>query len=249
MSLLFKITYGLYVLSAKEGKKSNACVINTVMQQTAVPETISVTINKDNYTHDLVKKSGVCAVSVLDTSTTFALIQNFGMQSGRDGIDKFEEYKTLDTKSGIKVLDDYSLGYMELKVLSECDMGTHTMFICEISESVTSDINKNQPLTYAYYHAYVKPQPQAKQGVEMWVCKVCGYMHEGEPADDYICPLCKHGKADFEKFVPRSNNVVSSDDCELKWVCSICGYSQDDEPANDFICPLCNHGKADFIKE
>ncbi len=203
MSLLFKITYGLYVLSAKDEDKNNACVINTVMQQTAVPERVSVTVNKDNYTHDMIKKSGCCAVSVLDTSTKFDLIKNFGMQSGRGGVDKFEGYKTTYTKSGIKVLTDNCMGYMELKVDSSVDMGTHTMFVCSIADSVTNT-SKFEPLSYAYYHAHVKPQPVAKPAStekEIWTCVICGYQHEGEPADDYICPLCKHGKVDFKKSI------------------------------------------------
>lgn len=204
MSLLFKITYGLYVLSAKAEGKNGGCVINTVMQQTAVPEKVSVTVDKGNYTHDIIQKSGVCGVSVLDTSTTFDLIKCFGMQSSRDGEDKFADYNTLSTKSGIKVLDTHSLGYMELKVVNVIDMGSHSMFICDISESVLTANNSNQPLTYAYYHSNVKPQRNAKpiksvDDKDVWTCVICGYEHEGEPSDDYICPLCKHGKVDFKK--------------------------------------------------
>lgn len=204
MSLLFKITYGLYVLSAKDGDESCGCVINTVMQQTSVPEKVSVTVNKGNYTHDIIKNTGSCGVSVLDTSTTFDLIKCFGMQSSRDGVDKFADYSTVSTKSGIKVLDIHSLGYMELKVIEVIDMGSHSMFICDISESVVTANNSNQPLTYAYYHSNVKPQPSAKpikrvEEKEIWTCIICGYEHEGEPADDFICPLCKHGKVDFRK--------------------------------------------------
>ncbi len=201
MSLLFKITYGLYVLSAADGSKSNGCLINTVMQQTAVPERVTVTIHKDNYTHDMVKDSGVCAVSVLDTSTKFDLVKIFGMQSGRDGVDKFSGYNCKTTKSGIKVLADYSLGFMELKVLSTIDMDTHSIFVCEIAESAVFE-SANQPLSYAYYHSNIKPQPKAAVNDvknDIWTCVICGFDHDGEPADDYICPLCKHGKADFVK--------------------------------------------------
>lgn len=203
MSLLFKITYGLYMLSAKDGENQSGCIVNTVMQQTSVPETVSVTVNKGNYTHDLILKAGGCAVSVLDTSTKFEVIKNFGMTSGRSGKNKFDGIDTIFTKDGIRVLSNNSLGYMQLKVVSKTDLGSHTMFVCSIEESVTTD-SKFDPLSYAYYHAHVKPKPQAQpaadaKGKEVWTCMICSYEHDGEPADDFICPLCKHGKVDFRK--------------------------------------------------
>ena len=199
MSILFKISYGLYMCSSEFDGKHNGCIINTTMQQTAVPETVSITINKDNYTTELIKKSGKFAVTILDTSTKFDTIKHFGMQRG-ESIDKFNGVETITTKSGLKVLKNNSQGYLVVNVKNTIDMGTHYLFVGEIAESEVFE-SKNEPLTYAYYHANVKPKPQAKanDGEEKWICKICGYVHNGPLPSDFICPLCKHGVVDFYK--------------------------------------------------
>ncbi len=200
MSILFKLSYGLYLLSAKDGEKNNACIVNTAMQQTATPETVSVTVNKQNLTHDMIFQTQKCVVNILNESTPFDFFKNFGMESGKD-IDKFASIETISTKNGIVTNANYSAGWLELDIFDQIDLGTHTMFIGKISESSVSADN-TPPITYAYYHKNTKPKPvatPAKDNEEVWVCKICNYVHKGPLSDDFICPICKHGKADFER--------------------------------------------------
>lgn len=197
MNLLFQISYGLYILSAKEGDKDNACVINTLIQQTSSPERLSITVNNANYTCDMIKKSGVCAVTVLATYVNFDTIKNFGMQSGRT-VNKFYGQYYDVTPSGIKIPLFGALGYFELKVAETHDLGTHTLFICDIAYK--ENIAEGEPLTYAYYQNNIKPKPAPKSDTgESWVCSVCGYVHSGPLPADFVCPVCKHGAADFTK--------------------------------------------------
>lgn len=201
MSLLFKLSYGVYVLSVKEGDKQNGCIINTVMQQTAIPmeEKLSVTINKGSLTHDMLLRTGRCVANILDNTATFDLIKNFGMQSGKSGVDKFDKIPCQLSTNGIKALTEHSCGYFELKVVNTVDLGTHTIFICEIIEERKFD-KADEPLTYSYYQEYIKPKPQpAPAEDEAWECNVCGYVHKGPLPDDFVCPLCKHGAKDFSK--------------------------------------------------
>lgn len=200
MNLLFKISYGLFVLCAKAGKEESGCIINTFSQQTALPETFSVTVNKQNFTHDLIEKSRECVVAILSTETDFETIKRFGMQSGRS-VDKFDGIDFKTTGIGIKV--PYTkgvLGYFALKVLKTVDMGTHTMFVLSAVEN-EAFVEIGDALTYDYYQNYIKPKPEIKtsEKTEKWVCKICGYVHEGPLPADFICPLCKHPASDFEK--------------------------------------------------
>ena len=190
---LFNIGYGLYIITAKDGK-DNACIVNTVSQQTDSPLRVSVTINKQNLTHDMVKNTGIMNVHCLSEETPFAVFEYFGFQSGRN-VDKFVSDHLKKSENGLIVLPDYSNAYFSLKVVQEVDLDTHTMFICEVTEAkVLSD---KPTMTYAYYHANVKPKPQKSKG---WVCKICGYVHESEELpSDFVCPLCKHGADVFEK--------------------------------------------------
>lgn len=194
-SALFNIGYGLYVVTAKEGDKDNGCVVNTVTQLTDKTLRVAVTINKQNYTHDMVKETGLLNVNCLHEETPFAIFEYFGFQSGRD-VDKFVSPNVPRSDNSLVILPDYSNAFFSLKVEQEVDLDTHTMFICEVTEAkVLSD---KPTMTYAYYHANVKPKPQ-KPKVKGWVCKICGYVYEGEELpEDFICPLCKHGAQDFE---------------------------------------------------
>lgn len=194
-SALFNIGYGLYIVTAKDGDKDNACIVNTVTQLTDKKLRVAVTINKANLTHDMVKNTGVMNVMCLSEETPFEIFEYFGFQSGRD-TEKFVTPNLKRAENGLVVIENYSNAYFSLKVEQEVDLDTHTMFICEVTEAkIVSD---KPTMTYAYYHANVKPKPQKKS--KGWVCTICGYVYEGEQLpDDFICPLCKHGTDAFER--------------------------------------------------
>ena len=197
MTALFRIGYGLYVVTTNDGTKDNGCIVNTVTQLTDTPLRVAVNINKANYSHHIVQKTGILNVNCLSTEAPFSVFENFGFQSGRN-TDKFAGY--MDdcprTDNGLIFLPRYINAVMSLKVVQEVDLGTHGMFICEVTEArVMSNV---ETMTYTYYQKNVKPKPQT-EGKKGWVCKVCGYVYEGEELpDDFVCPLCKHGPADFE---------------------------------------------------
>ena len=193
---LFKIGYGLYVVTSKDGKKDNGCIVNTVSQLTDTPLRVAVNINKLNYTHDLVKKTGVLNVNCLNNEAPFSVFQSYGFRSGRD-IDKFEGVEVIRSENGLVVLPNYVNAFISLKVDNYVDLGTHGMFICSVTESKI--INNIETMTYNYYQANVKPKPNAEKK-KGFVCKVCGYVYEGDTLpEDIVCPLCKHGAADFEE--------------------------------------------------
>ena len=195
MTALFNIGYGLYVVTSNDGKKDNGLIVNTVTQVTDTPNQIAVTINKANYSHHVIKQTGIMNVNCLSTEAPFKVFEVFGFQSGRN-VDKFADCTPLRSDNGLVFLPRYINSFMSLKVEQYVDLGTHGMFICSVTEArVISDV---PTMTYSYYHSEVKPKPQT-EGKKGWVCKICGYIHEGEelPAD-IICPLCKHGAADFE---------------------------------------------------
>ena len=195
---MFKIGYGLYILTAKDGEKDNGCVINTAIQVTSTPNRISVTVNKQNYTHDMIMKTGVFNVSILSEKATFDVFKHFGFQSGRD-VDKFTDYKDATrSENGLYYVTGDTNAYISGKVINTLDLGTHTMFIADVTDAeVLADV----PTTsYDYYQKNIKPKPEAPKKVTGYVCKICGYIYEGDPLpEDFICPICKHGAADFEK--------------------------------------------------
>lgn len=195
MTALFRIGYGLYVVTSNDGKKDNGLIVNTVTQLTDTPNRIAVNINKANYSHHVIKQTGVLNVNCLSVDAPFAIFQQFGFQTGRS-VDKFAGQEVYRSDNGLVFLDKYINAFMSLKVEQYVDLGTHGMFICSVTEArVMSD---QDTMTYTYYQKYVKPQPET-EGKKGFVCKVCGYIYEGdELPDDYICPLCKHGAADFE---------------------------------------------------
>ncbi len=192
---LFKIGYGLYVLTVKDGEKENGCIVNTVSQLTSNPLRVAVTVNKDNYTHQFIKNTGKMNVNCLSTDAPFGIFEWFGFVSGRDK-DKMDGMSVSRSENGIAYLNFFINSFLSLEVESETEFETHTMFICRVTEAKV--LNDKESMTYAYYHANVKPKPEPKEK-KGYVCKICGYVYEGEelPAD-FVCPLCKHGAEDFE---------------------------------------------------
>ncbi len=196
LTALFKIGYGLYVVTSNDGKKDNGLIVNTVTQVTNTPNRIAVTINKDNYSHHIIKQTGKMNVNCLTVEAPFKVFEAFGFRSGRN-VDKFESCEVLRADNGIVFLPRYINSFMSLKVENYVDLGTHGMFICEVTEARV--ISDKETMTYSYYHQNVKPKPET-EGKKGWVCTICGYVHEDENLpDDFICPLCKHPASDFEK--------------------------------------------------
>lgn len=196
-SAFFKLSYGLFVLTAKDGAKDNGCIINTVLQVTDTPKRILIAVNKANYTHDMIQKTGVFNVSVLTTDVPFKVFQQFGFQSGRD-VDKFAGDAEARTANGLRYIPEYSNAVLSGKVINSYDYDTHTVFVADVTEAVT--LSNVPSVTYQYYFDHIKPKPQPTTEKKGFVCKICGYIYEGDelPAD-YICPLCKHGAEDFER--------------------------------------------------
>ncbi|MPM53038.1 Anaerobic nitric oxide reductase flavorubredoxin [bioreactor metagenome] len=205
-SALFNISYGLFVLTANDGVKDNGCIINTVQQITSQPKQISICVNKQNYTHDMIAKSGLFNVSVLAQEAPFDIFRHFGFQSGRD-VNKFESIKnTYRSANGILYITEITNAVISGKVIGSYDCGTHTLFIAEVTEA--RKLSFVPSVTYEYYFSHIKPKPQQKYVSvgKIWICKICGYIYdevkEGIPfdklPDDWVCPLCKHPKSDFE---------------------------------------------------
>ena len=196
MTALFNIGYGLYVVSSNDGNRDNGLIVNTVTQVTNTPNRIAVTINKQNYSHHVIKQTGKMNVNCLDESAPFSVFETFGFKSGRTN-DKFAGMDELRSENGLRFLPGYINSFMSLKVESYVDLDTHGMFICSIEEARV--ISNRATMTYTYYQDNVKPKPQT-DGVKGYVCKVCGWVYEGDTLpEDIVCPLCKHGYADFEK--------------------------------------------------
>ena len=196
-NVLFNIGYGLYVLTANEGEKDNGCIINTVMQVTSDPLQIAIAVNKKNYTNEMIQRTKKFNVSILSESAKFEIFEHFGFHSGRN-TDKFASfYDTKRSPNGVLYITQNTNSYMSAYVKQEIDLGTHTLFIAQL---VAAEILSDEPtVTYTYYQKNIKPRPQpaAKKG---WICKICGYIYEDEILPpDFICPICKHGAADFEK--------------------------------------------------
>ena len=194
LTALFNIGYGLYVVTSNDGRRHNGLIVNTVTQVTNTPNRIAVTINKDNYSHHVIKQTGKMNINCLSVDAPFKVFENFGFRSGRN-VDKFEGVSYAESDNGLAFLTSNINSFMSLKVESYVDLDTHGMFICSITESRV--ISNLETMTYTYYQNNVKPKPNAKKG---YVCKICGWVYDGEPLpDDIVCPLCKHGAADFEK--------------------------------------------------
>lgn len=194
---LFKLSYGLFVLTARDGAKDNGCIINTAVQITVSPCRISVTVNKQNYTHDMIQKTDAFNLSVLTEEAPMKVFEHFGFQSGKT-VDKFADCESENrTGNGIVYIPKYTNAVISCAVVGSVDCGTHTMFIADVTETkILSDVPS---ATYQYYFDHIKPKPEARPEKKGYVCKICGYVYEGETLpEDFICPLCKHGAEDFE---------------------------------------------------
>lgn len=201
---MYKLSYGLFVLTAKEGDKDNGCIINTAIQAASAPNQVSICVNKANYTHDMIVRTGEFTVSTISQEASFDLFKHFGFQTGRE-VDKFADFADCERGSnGLYYVTKGTNAYISVKVDQTVDLGSHTMFVGEVTDmEVLADVSS---ATYEYYMNNIKPKPEAApaaaSGKTVWRCTICGYEYEGEelPAD-YICPLCKHPASDFEKVV------------------------------------------------
>ncbi|MBQ8685286.1 MAG: flavin reductase [Clostridia bacterium] len=195
---MYKLTYGLFVLTTTDGEKQNGCIVNTVSMLTDNPKRITVFVNKANYTEELLRKTGVFNASVLTEATPFEVFKQFGFCSGRD-TDKFADKAYPKTENGLYYLPEYANAVLSARVTDAYDYGTHTLFVAEVTAAKT--LSADRSVTYEYYQSNIKPRPEApKTATTKWVCKICGYTHEGEELpDDFICPWCKHPKEDFER--------------------------------------------------
>ncbi|MBE6759305.1 MAG: MBL fold metallo-hydrolase [Ruminococcaceae bacterium] len=195
LSALFNIGYGLYVVTSNDGKKDNGLIVNTITQVTNTPNRVAVTINKENYSHHVIRQTGVMNVNCLTVDAPFKVFEAFGFVSGRN-VDKFADCEPLRSDNGLVFLPRYINSFLSLKVEQYVDLDTHGMFICSVTEARV--ISDRETMTYTYYQDNVKPRPET-EGKKGYVCKICGYVYEGdELPEDYVCPLCKHGAADFE---------------------------------------------------
>ena len=196
LNALFKIGYGLYVVTSNDGTRDNGIIVNAITQITNTPNRVAVTINKDSYSHHIIKQSGIMNVNVLSVDTPFSVFEKFGFVSGRN-VDKFAGEQLKRSDNGLVVLDKYINSYFSLSVAQYVDLGTHGMFICDLEEACL--ISDKDTMTYTYYFDNVKPKPEAK-GKKGYVCKICGWVYEGDSLpDDLICPICKHPASDFEE--------------------------------------------------
>ncbi len=198
---MFKLSYGLFVLTACENGQDNGCIINTVSQVTSTPNRICIAINKSNLTHDMIVNTGVFTVSIISENAAFDLFKHFGFVSGRE-VDKFQDFSACQTaQNGTKIVLDGTNGYISANVIKAVDLGTHNLFIADVTQAET--LSDAPSATYAYYHANIKPNDPIQTQKTVWKCTVCGYEYVGEELpEDFIYPWCKHPASDFEKISP-----------------------------------------------
>ncbi len=201
---MYKLSYGLFVITANRDGRDNGCITNTAIQVTSEPNRITVAINKGNYTHDMIKDTGIFTVSIISEDASFDLFKNFGFQSGKD-VDKFYDFKDcMRTENGTMVVTKGTNAYISAEVVQSVDLGSHTLFIANVTEmEILSDVPS---ATYTYYQEHIKPKPEAvgktEDGQIIWRCRICGYEYVGEELpEDFICPVCKHPASDFEKII------------------------------------------------
>ena len=217
--VMFNIQYGLFVLSSRSDTKDNACIINTLSQVTEKPQRVSITVNKLNYTHDLIAQSKKFTVSIISEAANFELFKRFGFQSGKD-VDKFADFDRVKrTENGTLAITEGTNSYIRANVIQQVDVGTHSIFIADVVEM--EKFNDIPSTTYNFYQKNIKPKPQAvgktSDGKTIWRCRICGYEYVGdELPEDFICPLCKHGAADFEKIVPNEEEIEMAEIKNLK---------------------------------
>ena len=197
MSAMFKLSYGLFVVTARDSEKDNGCVTNTVQQVTATPNRISLALNKQNYTHDMILKTAQFNVSIISEAANFELFRHFGFASGRN-TDKFAAYTDFArADNGVTYITKGINAVLCARVVQTVDLGTHTLFIADVAEEKT--LSDDASATYSYYFEHIKPKPEAQPAKKGWRCKICGYVYEGDPLPaDFVCPLCLHPASDFE---------------------------------------------------
>ena len=258
--VMFKLTYGLFVLTVNHNGKDNGCIINTAIQAASEPNTVSVAVNKANYTHDMLLSADAFTVSVISQDADFDLFKRFGFQSGRTA-DKFEGLNEVErTDVGTLAVTRGTNAWISARITGRFDLGSHTLFLGKVENGkILSDIPS---VTYGYYQENIKPKPQKRveNGKTIWRCTVCGYEWEGdELPPDFICPICKHPAADFEKVVHAAQNtamnmsqpeakVYVKEEQKMKYVCPVCGYvyEGDNPPAE---CPVCHVPGEKFVAQ
>jgi len=251
---MYKLTYGLFLLTVKKDGKDYGCIINTCQQAASQPNRLSIAVINKNHTCEMLKGADSFNVSVLTIEAPFSLYQRFGMQSGRD-TDKFAGFDSLArSENGLLYLTEYANAFLSGTIVESHDIGSHTIFIADVTDGeVLSDAPS---ASYAFYQDEVKPKPAAPaSSKKAWVCSVCGYVYEGEEVpDDFICPICNHGKEDFvlaaAAAVAPTSTISPTAVSTAKWVCSICGYVYEGEdiPA-DYLCPVCKAPSDKFSKQ
>lgn len=192
---MFNLSYGLFILTAKDGEKDNGCIVNTAGQVTSQPNRISLTVNKANYTHDMILKTKEFNVSVLAENSKFETYRHWGFQSGRN-TDKLESISFKRSANGLVYIADETNAFLSAKVVSTLDLGTHTLFIADVTDGEV--LSQVPSATYSFYQNNIKPKPASTEKRKGFICTVCGYIYEGETLpDDFICPVCKHPASDF----------------------------------------------------
>ncbi len=190
---MHKLSYGLFVLTAKDGERDNGCIVNTVVQVTSKPNRITVAVNKSNLTHDMIVKTGEMNVTILSEKCPFTTFQHWGFQSGRD-VDKTQQVQLSRSANGLVYLTEGANAFLSAKVVSMTDLGTHTLFLADVTDGAV--LSEEESVTYSFYQSHIKPAPATKK--KGFICTVCGYIYEGETLpEDFICPLCKHPASDF----------------------------------------------------
>lgn len=249
---IYNLTYGLFVLTAREEEKDNGCIINTAIQSASLPLSISISVNKCNFTHDMILKTKKFNISTISVDATFDLFKHFGFQSGKD-IDKFLNFENkIRSNNGLYYINKGINSYISVDVTEMHDLGSHTMFIGTISDM---EVLSNSPsMTYSYYMDSVKPKPEkvglTSDGKTIWRCRICGYEYVGEDIpENFICPICKHPSSDFEKITANAdfNKFKGGNKNMAKWVCPVCGYVHEGDTAPE-KCPVCKVAGERFTK-
>ena len=210
---MYKLSYGLFVLTAKDAEKDNGCIINTAIQASSMPNQLSICVNKANLTHDMIVKTGKFTVSVISQDAGFDLFKHFGFQSGKD-VDKFKNFeKCKRGENSIYYITEGTNAYISVNVSKTEDLGSHTMFIGEITDMEV--LSETPSVTYDYYLKNIKPQPEnvgtTTDGKTIWRCTICGYEYVGEELpEDFVCPLCKHPASDFEKIIIKEEKTMAT---------------------------------------
>ena len=244
---LYNLEYGVFLVTSRAGDALGGCITNTCIQAAANPVRLAISCINGNYTPELIAKSGLFTVSVLDRSVSFDTIRHFGMQSGRD-VDKFAAFPHALDENGVPYLEREANAMFRCRVVDSMDLGSHTLFIGEVLDAKV--LGSEKSLTYAVYQAEVKPRPAEKKDprrIVGWKCKICGWVYEGaELPADVTCPLCGHGSEDFEPIYAEDGETPPEKKI-VGWKCKICGYVYDGaELPADFRCPICDCGAEEF---